>query len=381
MREIFEKVPEEFVSKTATYDQKVPIISILEDIDRLGAVIITNSGEYAGIVDQRAIARKGSLKLEDKYACGKFAKKVPIVTDSTSITDAMGYFYTSSSKALPYMKGSKIIGIVKRRDMLKAALSMHMLSKAKASQIMASPVISIESSSNMAQAQKLMQDNSIHRLVVLENGKLYGLLTHKDIVRYGARSEGGSRRQRVSTTPAQIRVGDICSRSPNSIEHDESVESGIRQLVTKDVSSLVVVRNGRPVGMLSVRDVIERVVQSGGKVEEKILISGLTPKTEEYREELHDSLSSLAERLDKFAKIDVEFVSLNVKDIKSNTYEMKARVGLAGAGVINVSVTGHTLERTLKDLEAKVYKVVQEKKDIRVTSAREAESSYEKDES
>ena len=359
----------------------MPIVSILGDIDKLGTVVITNNGEYLGIVDQRSIASKGSLKLEDKYACGKFAQKVPMLSESTSITDALSYFYNTSSKALPYMKGSKVAGVVKRDSMLKAILSMHMASKTRVHEIMSSPVISISLDANMAQAQKLMADNNVHRLVVLEEGKFFGLLTNKNVVRFGARSEGGSRRQMLSTKPSEIRVADICEKSPYRIEQDEGMDVAIRQLVTKGISSLVVVRNGKPVGMLSVRDIVESVVQSGGKTEEKVLVSGLSQKTEEYREEITASLSDLAERVDKFAKVNVEYIALNIKDIKSNTYELKARVGLGRLGVIYASATGHTLDKTLKELEAKLYKVIKEKKEIMVTSTKEADSSYEKDES
>lgn len=98
MREIFEKIPDEFVSKTATYDQKVPIISILGDIDKLGTVVITSNGEYSGIIDQHAVMKRGSLKMEDQFACGKFAQKVPVLTDSTSISDALGAFHNTSAR-------------------------------------------------------------------------------------------------------------------------------------------------------------------------------------------------------------------------------------------------------------------------------------------
>ena len=381
MREIFEKIPGEFISKTATYDQKVPIVSILEDIDRLGIVVVTNNGEYMGIVDQRAIARKGSLKLEDKYACGKFAQRVPILNDSTSITDAMGYFYSASSKALPYMKGSRIVGIVKRSSMLKAILSMHLLSKTKVNAIMSSPVITIDLNANMAQAQKLMYDNNINRLVVLENGRLYGLLTHKNIVKFGARSESGSKRQILSTKPAQVRISDICTRAPISVEYDAGVEEAIRQLIIRDISSIVVIRSGKPVGMLSVRDVVESVAQSWNKKEAEILITGLSQKTEEYSGEIRTSLEELSGRIDKFARMNVKYLALNVKDIKTNTYELKARLGLDKLGVVYASATGHTIDKTLKDLEAKLYKVIKEKKEFMVTSTKEADSTYEIDES
>ncbi len=375
MRETFEKVPEGFISKTATYDQKVPIVSILEEVDRLGTVVITRGGEYAGVVDQSAIARKGSLKLEAKFSCGKFAKKVPVLSPETSISDAIAYFYEAESSALPYLRGSRIVGVVQRASVLKAILSMHLLSVEKVRSIMSSPVITIDSEASMAQAQKVMAEKGVHKLVVTSAGRLYGLLTHRDIVRYGARSEAGSRSM-LSTAPPVIRVADICGRDPESISRDEGAESALRQLIERSAPSIIVLNGARPVGMVSARDILGSAAGRKSGESEKILISGLTPKTEGYRSDLIASLSQLSARIDRFAGMEVEYLTLNVKEVKSSTYELKVRMELEGRGAIHLSVTGHTLERTLRDLEVKLYKLVRERKEKRVASAREAEPGY-----
>ncbi|MCL5419444.1 MAG: CBS domain-containing protein [Candidatus Marsarchaeota archaeon] len=381
MREMFESIPEEFVSKTATYDQKVPITSVLDAVERFGAVVINNGGEYAGIVDQRAISRKGLLRLEEGYASGKFARKVPVVTDTTSIGDAINYFYHIGTKALPYMKGGRITGIVRRDAMLKAVLSMHLLSKVRVSKVMSTPAIAIDSDAGVEQARSALGEHRVNRLVVVSAGSLFGILTGGNITKYTARLRGSESRRTYPMKQQNARVGDICIRDPKTIDYKAGADDAIRQFVQNNISSLVVTRNGRPCGVVTTRDMFESIIQGmqAGDTD-RILITGLSRQNEEYREELKSSISKMISKINRFAKVNVEYLALNVKQAKSNAYELRARVGLEKGGTVYASVTGFMLDRTLKSLERMLYKVIEEKKDVLVTGAREADSTYDREE-
>ena len=383
MREIFENVPEELVSKTATYDQKVPITSILEAVDRYGAVVITKNNEYIGVVDQRSISKKGALKIEEKFSSGKFAKKVPVVTGNTSIAEVINHFYHSASKALPYMKGKGIAGVIRRDAILKAILSMHLLSKVKVNDIMSTPLIAIDFDATVEQARKALDQYNVNRLVVVTEGRLAGILTPKNIVKFIPKLKGSESRRTlpVREKRTDARVGDICTRNPRTIEHNSAVDEAIRNLIENNISSLVVVRGGKPTGVLTVRDILESVIQQGQKAgAETIMITGLGPNQEEFRSELVDSLGAMAGKIDRFAKMNVEYIALNVKQVKTKGYEMKVRVGLEKRGPIYASVTGFNLERTLKALEDVIYKVIKSEKEMIVTSTREADSTYDREE-
>ncbi len=382
MREIFENVPEELVSKTATYDQKVPITSILDAVEKFGAVVITKDDSYMGIVDQRSISKRGSLRLEDRFASGKFAKKVPVVTSTTSISEAIDYFYHFATKALPYMKGNSVSGVINRDSMLKVVLSMHLLSKSKVSDIMSTPLIAIDSEASVTQAQNALGQHQVNRLAVLSGGKLMGILTHRNIVKYTPELKGSeSRRTYPVREKAEVTVGQICSRNPRTIESDATVDDAIRQLVGQNISSLIATRSGKAIGVITVRDIFETIIQGGGKkAREKILISGLGEDGEEFRTEISDSLSKMAERINKFGNVDVSYISLNVKPVKTRGYELKARVGLEKGGTIYTSVSGFTLDRTLKALEDTIYRIIKSEKEVIVTSTREADSTYDREE-
>ena len=135
MKIAFEPVPGEFVSKTYFFDYKKPLTEALAKIRKHGAVVITKNGEYYGIVDNRSVVRK-STKISKSTSIRGFALRVPLLDSDTSIESAIHKFYTSSATALPYYEKSRITGIVGRRSMLKAILSLHLLSGYKIKDVM-----------------------------------------------------------------------------------------------------------------------------------------------------------------------------------------------------------------------------------------------------
>ena len=189
MEEAFSNVPERFVTKTRVYDSKDKLSDALTSINKLGAVIVTRDKEYKGIVDSKALARRDALKIIDTTQIGKFARNVPLLDSSTSIAKAALYFYDSAAKALPYYEKERVKGVVKREEILKSILSLHLLSKQNAEAIMSTPLIAISPDVTVTKALKLMEDNRVRRLAVVQDGRLVGIITHRDIRQYTAKMQ------------------------------------------------------------------------------------------------------------------------------------------------------------------------------------------------
>lgn len=76
----------------------------------------------------------------------------------------------------------KTMGIVTERDMLvKVTARGKAPSKVKVSEIMSSPVITIDPNESIRKAARLMREHDIRRLVVVKGGKLRGIVTIRDI--------------------------------------------------------------------------------------------------------------------------------------------------------------------------------------------------------
>jgi CBS domain-containing protein len=99
-------------------------------------------------------------------------------------------------------------------------------------------------------AARVMNDNDIGDAVVVDDGQVTGIVTDRDIA-VRAVAEG---RDAESTT-----VGEIATTGVQAIEPEASVDDALRMMREHDIRRLPVVKNGRPVGIVSLGDLaVER---------------------------------------------------------------------------------------------------------------------------
>ncbi|MDE1762480.1 MAG: CBS domain-containing protein [Candidatus Micrarchaeota archaeon] len=373
MPKAFETLPEEFVSQTKMCDYKTPLSTMMGKIKSHGSVIVMKGKEYYGLVDDRTIASKGAIKINEKFPAGKFAKKVPMLDEATSIEKAIHYFYNSGTKALPFTEGNKIKGVIKREMMLRAILSLHLLSNYNAGYAMSSPVVAIDKDSTVAQAKSAMESHKVNKIIALSGSKVYGILAYSDIIAGFAKLTGRATTEKERTVVNKIsatKVGEVCQTNVYRIDHSRPIEEAIKSMIELDISSLLVTKSDKPVGILTVKDLFELVVSSATGVQERIFISGLDARTKEYEDEIRSELEALADRVDRFGRLKTDYISLNIRSPRAKNYEMKGRLSLAKGGTISSAAFGFSIEDTLKKLTDNIYNEVRRKKEIIVTGKR-----------
>lgn len=80
-------------------------------------------------------------------------------------------------------KNGKPLGLMTERDVVRRVAALDLLpSKIQAGKAMTKPPASVESGADVAEAAKKMRQMKIRRLVVLQGGKLKGIITSNDIV-------------------------------------------------------------------------------------------------------------------------------------------------------------------------------------------------------
>ncbi len=368
MKVAFELIPKEFISDTAFYDYKDQMSDALTKVNKFGAVVVFKDGQYYGVVDDRSIAKQGTIRMPENYPVGKFARSVPILDRSSDIGKAIEVFYNSATKAVPLAENNKIKGILKRTDILKSILSLHILSSYKASDVMSTPVIAIDQETSIEKARYAMKENNVNRLAVMDKGKLFGIITFKGLIEsmeIKNRSPEFSPKGRAHAT-----VADYSRHDVYTIDQDTNLDQTIRELIKNNTSALLVMRKGKPVGMLTIRDIFETIVKNSNVPRRNIVLSGLDSNTKEYEQDINTSLEAFADKVDKFRDVKIDYIALNVKAIKgekSRQYDLRARIGLVKGGTISMSSSGFNLERTLKVLVDKLYKIIETKNEIIIT--------------
>lgn len=109
----------------------------------------------------------------------------PVTIDPESKADtAASLMKRKGVGSVIVVQDSDAIGIVTERDIVTKVAAQNLLpSKLKVREIMSSPVISIHPHAEVVEAAKKMNSLRIRRLAVVEDTKLVGLITEKDILK------------------------------------------------------------------------------------------------------------------------------------------------------------------------------------------------------
>ena len=121
--------------------------------------------------------------------------------DSVDLADKM--LATGRIRHLPIVEEGAVVGIVSQRDLFRSGLAAaagigsntrrKLLQGLLVKEIMNEPVITVDPDATVQDAARLMVENKIGCLPVVSEGRLQGLLTETDVLRYVADGQARSR--------------------------------------------------------------------------------------------------------------------------------------------------------------------------------------------
>jgi CBS domain-containing protein len=115
----------------------------------------------------------------------------------------------------------------------------------KISEVMTHDPITMPATASTLEAARAMRDSNIGTVVVVDNGKVCGIVTDRDIV-VRAVAQGRD--------PATTKLRDIGSHDLTTLALTDTVEHAVQVMRAKAIRRLPVVENGKPVGIVSLGD-------------------------------------------------------------------------------------------------------------------------------
>ncbi|MDI9548220.1 MAG: CBS domain-containing protein [Chloroflexota bacterium] len=120
--------------------------------------------------------------------------------------------------------------------------------------------ITITSSSTLAVAWDLMQEQGVRRLIVAD-GEFLGIVTLSDILRVmPLREETSDRETRLLMTTR--RVSDVMTYDPVTIDPEDTIQEAAERMLEYEVSGLPVLDGERVAGIITESDIFRLVVES-----------------------------------------------------------------------------------------------------------------------
>ncbi len=132
-------------------------------------------------------------------------------------------------------------------------------------QCMTTDVITVGAGESMHDAIYTLEDNRIKLLPVIENGKLTGIISDRDLKQASPSKEIIKDLDEFMDLIAEIRVRDIMTGNPHVISPDRTLEEASAILVNERISGLPVLdKDDQLVGIITRTDIFKMLIRVAG---------------------------------------------------------------------------------------------------------------------
>lgn len=110
------------------------------------------------------------------------------------------------------------------------------------------PPLTIQSTATVTEAARSMQERNVGAAMVLEGTRLAGIFTERDAL---------FRVLALARDPRTTPVASVMTRDPQTIHPDKPFDDALRMMHEGRFRNVPVVEDGRPLGIVSVRDALD----------------------------------------------------------------------------------------------------------------------------
>lgn len=249
---------------TVHKSDKISYAMALMDKHDTRRLLVLNGSEPVGVITMRSIADKlgtwktSNLPASSLHVAAATTDIFTRVLPDMSIEDAIAVMDRKGG-ILIVTDNSKIIGWVTPHEILKNVRGV----KGYAAEIMKDP-ISISTGDRVSHGRRIMLDNDIGRLPILENGDIVGIITERDIAKAMMNFRDLVPDNQQDVRIRNLIVGDIMTRNVITVRTNTPIAEVISTLLKENIGGVPVLNlRDEMVGVISRREIIKYLAAKG----------------------------------------------------------------------------------------------------------------------
>jgi CBS domain-containing protein len=222
-------------------------------------LLVTHSGEAAGVLTMRGLAKELGTKKRTKPASSlpvvtAVTKNFTFVKPGTKFAVAVKILKEKGGVLFVSENEKDVIGWITPNEIIGA----HDFTGQQAKDVMfQKTIITINSSERLVHARHLMLENNIGRIPVMEEGKLVGVVSERDIAVALQEFKDHVPDKYQENQIKNLLIADVMSRSPTTAKPSSPAEDIVKSMVQKNVGIVPILDDdGKLAGIITRRSLI-----------------------------------------------------------------------------------------------------------------------------
>ncbi|MFB6265894.1 MAG: CBS domain-containing protein [Candidatus Nanohaloarchaea archaeon] len=377
---------------TVNVGQTLSKVRHVMEENRLRTVSVVDGKKFEGMLSYRDVMEKlrsdpSTTKVDD------LVHRPPTLEGGESLVELASLRIDSGRKGFALLNGGKLEGVVGEREMVTGAKNAEEFDGVSVSDVMVRDLLTVESGERFETARKKMRDNNVSRLVVVDgDGNLEGVITSLDTLRAmvprdemsggtGQKSKGFPRgsgdrkgeKESMSDIPVRELMQAADEIDAEIIQGGGSLKDAVETVERSGATELVVVEDREPVGLVTLKDVIDFVASHEQVEALRVELAG--PEVPEEKAAIHSKIEnkvrgSLGRILRNPEELRVHMKKYE-KDGKRHKYSLNFKL-FSELGTVTVNTHGWDLLDAVDDGLEKLEKVVKKEREKKRDESREA---------
>jgi CBS domain-containing protein/ribosome-associated translation inhibitor RaiA len=365
------KVKDAMSSRPITIESGTTLSEALGKMMRYNVheLLVLHKNKLCGMLNYNILVKRRDLPLSTKI--DNVMISPPKLTESTAIDKAAETLLSSGLRAVPVITNQKLVGILSRYDIVKVIPKMKDINTIAVEAIMTPNPTCVSELDSVDKAKILMSELDEQSIPVVDTKNLVsGMVELRDILRY----QRVKRRPRKGViigdkTPVRITIKSIM-KQPISVSSDTTVETVANLMIENNVSSVIVVDNRKPIGIVTMQDLLELILRFKKSDEVYVQITGLDEADPFVYDSMYTVINKSIRRLGKIS--DPKTLLIHIVQYHptgdASKYSVRTRLSTAVHTYYTKSYDWDLLkviDETMRDLERKVRRDKKRRVDLK----------------